>query len=521
MRRVSPGPQRPLRPGGESADAAGGPGLLPPRHLRHPPGRGAGLLAPGANSPGRAVPGRRRKPVPGAGGLPPPGGRAQAQGPLRHHPAARGGDGGAAGADLPHRLREPLFVHVLRGTAGPGLHDPGLLPAQLLRLSGGADPALRVLRRRLPGAVRRLPGGRQRLPLLPAALRRGGGHADGLSAVAPGPQRGGRAGRRDHYRAGGVSPSLIIYYKQERLAVFRRPFLFSLGALRDVDIQLVVGNLHPRLGELSPQVLRQGELGGPEVPGLRPAVDGVVHAAVPEGREIHRRGRVGEKMFRGFHGPAAGGLHRLRGRVVGGAHLPDNPPPAQGRVVHHLGGRQLLVGQQGRQAVGGDELGVVQADLLHRAGDPAGLDEVPDGEGMGGQNHQAPGHVAQNVLRRQGHAQGPHGEERHQRGHVDPQAPGGEDHRQGVQQKFEPCLDIAPDALLQLGPAQKPAGHLQQYLRGDQADQQSHGGGQYILQGQLPGEALQGAVQVEHRLFPSLLLLLYKSGFISRWPGRG
>ena len=54
---------------------------------------------------------------------------ANTKGPLRHHSDSCSGPGGATGADLPHRLREPLLDHVLRGAAGPGIHDLGLLPA--------------------------------------------------------------------------------------------------------------------------------------------------------------------------------------------------------------------------------------------------------------------------------------------------------------------------------------------------------------------------------------------------------
>ena len=48
----------------------------------------------------------------------------------------------------------------------------------------------------------------------------------------------------------------------------------------------------------------------------------------------------------------------------------------------------------------GHQLGVVQTDLMDRAGHAADLYIVPDGEGVGREDHQPAGHIAQDVLRR-------------------------------------------------------------------------------------------------------------------------
>ena len=163
----------------------------------------------------------------------------------------------------------------------------------------------------------------------------------------------------------------------------------------------------------------------------------------------------------------------------------DDAPPSQSGVVHHLGRGQGLVGLHDDLAVIGLQLGVVQGDLPDGALGPVHLDDVADAEGVGGQDHQSPGHVAQDVLRRQGHAQGQHRHDGRQRRGVDAQCPGGDDGRQHIQHRLYGGEGDLPQPVVQLLNAiQKPCHQLHHQMHHRQTDQQRQDGGENMPQGE-------------------------------------
>ena len=261
---------------------------------------------------------------------------------------------------------------------------------------------------------------------------------------------------------------------------------------------MVIGHLHTVLLEGVPQVLPQGQIGAPPVVRRGPAVDGVFDGALLVGGEVNRGSGILQQVLRHLQGPPAGGLHRLRRRVVGGCHLLHHPPLSQHCVIGHLGGGQLLVGQHHQVSVRRHQLGVVQPDLMDGAGHAADLHIVPDGEGMGGQDHQPAGHIAQDVLRRQGHAQGPHRQQRHQGGHGDIQALRHDQHRDDVEDQLDSRQQVFLDAPVQLGPGQQPPQQLAQQVDGHQADQQRGSGGEDRPEGELGQRVCEQGSEVRH-----------------------
>ena len=119
-------------------------------------------------------------------------------------------------------------------------------------------------------------------------------------------------------------------------------------------------------------------------------------------------------------------------------------------------------------------LSTVQAHLLHRAGDPAGLHIVPRLEGLGYQHLDAPRQVGERTLDGQGHRQADDTHQRHQAGHghadiAQHNAHGNQPqhHAQGgVEEGAQPPLQLQPPE----GAIQQPendfhdnqAGHNQQ-----------------------------------------------------------
>ena len=153
---------------------------------------------------------------------------------------------------------------------------------------------------------------------------------------------------------------------------------------------------------------------------------------------------------------------------------------------------------------------MVQGDELHIAHDAVGLNEVPDGKGVGGEDHEPPGHVGQNVLRRQGDAQGGNGQQRHQRGHVHAQALGGDDHGDDVQHHLGAGEDVPPDPAVQLGFAQDALQYAQQDPDHQDADEKGDDGGEDVSQGEAPDGLVE---DVGHRNYaPSLSILLPLAG---------
>ena len=251
----------------------------------------------------------------------------------------------------------------------------------------------------------------------------------------------------------------------------------------------------------------------------RPAVHRVLNAAAAVGREAHGGGRILQNVLRVRQGLPAGGFYGLGRRVVGGGKPPGDPPPPQSGVVGHLGIRQGLVGQHHQQAVGRHQLGVVQGDLLHRPSGAGSLDIIPDGKGVGGEDHQAAGHVGQHILRRQRDPQGGHGQQRHQRGHVNAQAADYYDGGQQVQHQPDAGQQVLPHPVIQLGGGQKAAGHLHQQPDDHQADHHHGQGGQDVSHGYLPHRGGQHTRQIDvsHRASSSLRRRRHPGGGVP-WP---
>ena len=104
---------------------------------------------------------------------------------------------------------------------------------------------------------------------------------------------------------------------------------------------------------------------------------------------------------------------------------------------------------------------MVQGDLPHRAHGVRHLDVVADVEGVGCQDHQTAGHVAQNVLRRQSHAQRQHRHQRRQGRGVQSQGLRRDDARQQIKYHLGRCQDDLAQAGSQLFAAvQQPFGQL-------------------------------------------------------------
>ena len=213
----------------------------------------------------------------------------------------------------------------------------------------------------------------------------------------------------------------------------------------------------------------------------------------------------------------------------------DDAPPSQRGVIGYAGGGQRFVGLHDGLAVIGLDLRVVQGDLTDDALHAVHLDGVADGEGVGGQNHQSPGHVAQNVLRRQRHAQCHHRHQRRQRRGVDAQRSGGDDGRQQVQHG----LDGGADDFLQpfvelLCPAQQPCDQLHHQPHHHQTDQQRQNRRQDVPYGKPAQRRIQnfGNSQIFHcgilpekngymqysRLVPVLQTPGRTSQKVYRWP---
>ena len=109
---------------------------------------------------------------------------------------------------------------------------------------------------------------------------------------------------------------------------------------------------------------------------------------------MHRRGRVRQNVGGGLHGLHTSGHDGFRRRVIGGSDGPDDPASAQNGIIDDLGGGKVLVGHQDHLTVGSLQLRVVQTDFADSTGGAAGFDEVPQSEGVGGEDHQPPSHVA-------------------------------------------------------------------------------------------------------------------------------
>lgn len=175
------------------------------------------------------------------------------------------------------------------------------------------------------------------------------------------------------------------------------PTLFLIVAIlfvKYVDVEVIVGHFNIVFGEGVPQLLIDGVIGGPVVLHGAPAVNGVFDGACPIVGEIHRRGRVRQNVGGGFHGLHTSGHDGFRRCVIGGSDGPDDPASAQNGIIDDLGGGEVLVGHQDHLTVGGLQLRVVQTDFADSTGGAAGFDEVPQSEGVGGEDHQPPSHVA-------------------------------------------------------------------------------------------------------------------------------
>lgn len=106
---------------------------------------------------------------------------------------------------------------------------------------------------------------------------------------------------------------------------------------------------------------------------------------------------------------------------------------------------------------------MIEGDLVHRAGGAGNFHKVSDGKGVGRENHQSAGYVAQDILGCQGNAQRPHRQQSHQRGHVDVQAVGHNQRGDNIEQQPDPGKDIFLYPLVQLGAGEQFFGQLEQY----------------------------------------------------------
>jgi hypothetical protein len=153
-------------------------------------------------------------------------------------------------------------------------------------------------------------------------------------------------------------------------------------------------------------------------------------------------------------------------------------------------------------AVGGDQLGVVEGDLVDGAGGAGHLHEVPDGERAGGEDYQSAGHVAQDVLRRQGDAQGAHRQQCHQGRHWDVQALCHDDHGHNIQKQLQRRQGVSLDTLIQPGPGQKTAQQLAQNMDCHKADQQCNRCGEDGGQREIAQGTGQGRGNIVHKKIP-------------------
>ena len=220
----------------------------------------------------------------------------------------------------------------------------------------------------------------------------------------------------------------------------------------------------------------RGEVGAPVVLGLAPGVDQILDAALAVAGHHDGRRRIVQHLVAAAGGLQHGAADVLHGGVVGGGDGDLHTAAAQTGVVDDLLTGQGAVGQHDPLAGGAVQGGVGQVDLLHGAVAAAGGDEVAQGEGVGGQDHQAAGHVGQHGLNGQGHRQGQDAQQRHQGGDGDTQPVSHDQQRDHQQEDLHGGGDIAGHPGVQLAALQDPAQDRHDDLDDDQADHQSDQG---------------------------------------------
>jgi len=175
--------------------------------------------------------------------------------------------------------------------------------------------------------------------------------------------------------------------------------------------------------------------------------------------------------------PLDGLLHLLHRRVIGGRHRQIHPAQGLRGVVGHLGIHHKAVGHQDAPVVNGGQLGVHQADLLHRPPCLSNLHIVPHLKGFRPQDGQSPGQVGQAVLHRQGDRQTQNAHQGQQGAGVDAQ--GIRHHHEGnkPQQDIGHGPDEGVQALLHLAEAvQSPVQQFEQNGLDHQTDDQQQKG---------------------------------------------
>ena len=129
---------------------------------------------------------------------------------------------------------------------------------------------------------------------------------------------------------------------------------------------------------------------------------------------MNGRRRIGKNTVYAANGSHAGGLDLRNGGIIADAERDHHAQPADGAPVGDLAGRQGAVGNHHPQTVSRVKLRMGQRDAAYNTLAAVGLDIVAHLKGLGRQDHQTAGHIAQHGLHRQRNAQRQDGQQRHQ-----------------------------------------------------------------------------------------------------------
>ena len=258
-----------------------------------------------------------------------------------------------------------------------------------------------------------------------------------------------------------------------------------LALFHHVDVQMVVGHLNVVVRKCGAQIFVQSIVHIPVHVDVCPADDLVFNGTVLVVVQEHSGGGILQNVGGHVQSLIAGGLHGFGGGIIGGGDQNDCAAAAQLAVVGDLRVCQSLVGHHDDLAVGSQQSGIVQGDILHGADHAGNLNGVTDVEGMGSQNHHAAGQIGQNVFCGQGNTQRGNGQQSHQRGGGNTQTVDDDQGGQHIQNSLDAGQNILLNTGLQFGLGQNTGEDFLNDTDDQQAEDQRNSGRGNIAEGQV------------------------------------